>query len=296
VIRLAFTSDLHTDSHPANRRVWQEMVAILREVQPDVFVCCGDVAASARQVALTLFALEPLPCPKLFVPGNHDIWLPNQAWRRQGITSQDKYYKLLPALCREAGFHPLWVEPYVCGGVAFCGSMGWYDYSLRNPGLDERFSRQDYRRKSYEGLQWNDAQFVHWRSPQDGDGAGKRLADEAVTGRMVEELHEQLQRARRRAARLIVVTHMLPFQTMVRHFQEPQRDYFSAFMGSARLGNLLLEWPEVELVLAGHTHRQVTVQVGHIMATTSPLGYARQWRSQSPREVACERLTFLDIS
>lgn len=296
MIRLAFTSDLHTDSHAANRQVWQEMVAVLHDVQPDVFVCCGDIAASVQQMGLTLFALESLRCPKLFVPGNHDVWLPNKAWRQKGITSQDKYYRLLPALCREAGFHPLWMEPYVLDGVAFCGSMGWYDYSLRNPTLDEQVSMQDYRRKVYAGLLWNDAQFVHWRAPRDDRGPGRRLADEAVTGHMVEELREQLQRVQPRAGRIIVVTHMLPFRTMVRHFQEPQRDFFSAFMGSTRLGEMLLQWPEIELVLAGHTHRQVSVRVGHITAKTSPLGYARQWRSQSAREVARDRLTFLDIA
>ncbi|HSX81585.1 MAG TPA: metallophosphoesterase [Candidatus Saccharimonadia bacterium] len=44
-MRIAFTSDVHTDHDAANRLVWQEMVAILQDLAPDVFVCCGDIAA-----------------------------------------------------------------------------------------------------------------------------------------------------------------------------------------------------------------------------------------------------------
>jgi 3',5'-cyclic AMP phosphodiesterase CpdA len=295
VIRLAFTSDLHTDSHAANRRVWQEMGAILRDVQPDVFICCGDIAADARQFGLTLFALEHLPCPKLLVPGNHDVWIQNGDWVRQGITSREKYYKLLPALCREAGFHPLWLEPYVLGNIAFCGSMGWYDYSLRNCALDGQLSLHDYRRKCFQGRLWNDARFVHWyRAQQNGSGR-QQVSDETLTGAMVCELAQQLQRARQLATRVIAVTHMVPFRAMMVYQQDAQWDYFSAFMGSVVLGAILQACPAVERVLAGHTHRKLSVQVGQITAHTSPLGYVRQWREHTPLAVAHERLSFLDI-
>jgi len=295
-MRLAFTSDLHTDVHAANRQVWQEMVAILRDVQPDVFLCCGDVAADARQFGLTLFALEGLGCPKLLVPGNHDVWIQNSDWVHRGITSQHKYYRLLPALCREAGFHPLWLEPYVLGGVAFCGSMGWYDYSLRNHALDGQISRQDYRRKRFQKQRWNDGRFVHWRAAQ-GEEAGMRcLNDKALTAHMVQELTQQLHRARQLASRLIVATHMLPFQAMMRYSQEAERDYFAAFMGSVLFGDLLQSIPEVEVVLSGHTHRQLSVQIGPILTQTSPVGYPRQWQGQTPLAVARQRLSVLDIA
>ena len=161
-MRIAFTSDLHTDHHAANRLVWQAMVARLEELAPDIFICCGDVSAEEKQFGMTLMALEQVTCPKLLVPGNHDVWIQNAAWRRRGITSAQKYYRLLPALCRAAGVHPLWLEPYVLGDVAFCGSLGWYDYSLRNVALDAFITGEDYRRKTFQGRVWNDGRFVHW--------------------------------------------------------------------------------------------------------------------------------------
>lgn len=295
MIRLAFTSDLHTDSHADNRHVWQEMVALLLDIQPDIFVCCGDIAADVQQFALTLFALERLTCPKLLVPGNHDVWVRDKNWLRQGITSRHKYDKLLPALCREAGFHPLWQTPFIFGDIAFCGSMGWYDYSFRNRAFDAHFSRQDYHRKRFQSYQWNDGRFVYWRLPGQNGSAPGRASDEALAVHMAHQLNRQLQVAQRHASRIVAVTHMLPFQAMMVYHHDPRRDYFGAFMGSALLGDALQACPQVELVLSGHTHRKQTVRIGRLTAHTSPLGYARQWQTQTPLQIAHQRLSVLEI-
>lgn len=295
VIRLAFTSDLHIDSHLANRCVWQEMVARLHDIQPDIFICCGDIAADAQQLGIALLALESLPCPKLLVPGNHDIWVRNKHWLRKGITSRHKHDHLLPALCREAGFHPLWIEPFLFGNIAFCGSMGWYDYSLRNHAFDAHFSLQDYRRKGFQSHQWNDKRFVHWHPPGEHGIDPTQLRDDILAATLANQLTQQLRVAQQHASRIVAVTHMLPFRAMMVYHQEPQRDYFGAFMGSVLLGRAIQSCPQVELVLSGHTHRKQTVQVGPITTHTSPLGYARQWQNQIPRDIARERLSIIEM-
>ena len=295
-MRIAFTSDLHTDHHAANRLVWQEMVALLQDLAPDVFICCGDVSAEEKQFGMTMMALEQVACPKLLVPGNHDVWIQNAAWLRRGITSEQKYYRLLPALCRAAGVHPLWLEPYVLGDVAFCGNLGWYDYSLRNLALDACLTVADYRRKTFQDRVWNDGRFVHWLAAEATAATRQRLSDEALTASMVQALAQQLQEVQPHVRRIVGVTHMLPFRSMVHYRQEPRTDYFGAFMGSVRLGEVFQACPAVELVLAGHTHRQLTVQVGRITAMTSPVGYTSQWHGSTPYDVARERLRMVDLA
>lgn len=295
LVLLAFTSDMHTDTHPLNRRVWQEMVAILRDTQPDVFLCCGDIAADAEAFGVTLFALEDLSCLKLLVPGNHDIWMQNPAWVQRGITSQQKYYQLLPALCRAAGVHPLWLEPYVYQDIAFCGSMGWYDYSLRNHAFDGEICMQDYRRQRFQDRLWNDKRFLVWHASSNAPTPPTRVSDAALTAHMVAEFSQQLHQGRQLARRIVAVTHMLPFRAMVQYHQEVARDYFSAFMGSVRFGDLLQSFPEVCVVFSGHTHRKMSLQIGRLAVHTSPLGYARQWHGQTPLAVARERLSFLQL-
>ena len=294
-MRIAFTSDLHTDHHAANRVAWQAMVALLYAAPPDVFVCCGDIAADAQQFGTTLLALEHLPCVKLLVPGNHDLWIHDLRWVRRGVTSREKYYTLLPALCRAAGFHPLWLQPCVVGKVAFCGTMGWYDYSLRNVAFDTQLSHRDYRRKRFQERVWSDGRFVFWPAPSANGVRLRRLPDEVLAAQLTQEFAQQLLQARQQAPHIVAVTHMVPFRAMIHYYQEIRIDYFHAFMGSEALGEVLQHVPEVVLTLVGHTHRQLTVHVAHMAAQTSPLGYSWQWQGKTPHEMARERLTFIDI-
>lgn len=295
-MRIAFTSDIHVDHHEANRLVWAAMVALLQELEPDVFICCGDLAAEETRFGVALMALEHAPCPTLFVPGNHDVWLRNPTWRKRGITSQHKYYKLLPALCREAGVHPLWLEPYVHGEVAFCGSLGWYDYSLRNVAFDTHLTIADYRRKVFQERRWNDRWFVHWASQASAGQPARPWSDEAVTAQMVCELSQQMQSVPAHIRHIVGVTHMLPFRSMMQYRQEVQWDYFAAFMGSTLLGEVLQACEKVSLVLAGHTHRQMTVQMQHLRALTSPVGYVPEWEGKTPATIARERLRLVELA
>jgi hypothetical protein len=67
-------------------------------------------------------------------------------------------------------------------------------------------------------------------------------------------------------------------------------------MGSVLLGEVWQACPKVTLALAGHTHRQLTVQVGRMTALTSPVGYARQWEGSTPYAVAHDRLRVVDLT
>jgi hypothetical protein len=67
-------------------------------------------------------------------------------------------------------------------------------------------------------------------------------------------------------------------------------------MGSVLLGEVFQACPAVELVLAGHTHRQLTVQVGRITALTSPVGYASQWQGRLPDDVARQCLRIVELT
>jgi hypothetical protein len=95
---------------------------------------------------------------------------------------------------------------------------------------------------------------------------------------------------------IVGVTHMLPFRSMMQYQHEARADYFGAFMGSVLVGEVWQSCPKVTLVLAGHTHRQLTVQVGRVTALTSPVGYARQWDGRTPYAVARDRLSVIDLT
>jgi hypothetical protein len=113
---------------------------------------------------------------------------------------------------------------------------------------------------------------------------------------MVQALAQQLQDVESHVQHIVGVTHMLPFRSMMHYRHEARADYFGAFMGSVLLGEVWQSCPKVTLVLAGHTHRQLTVQVGPMTALTSPVGYARQWEGSTPYAVARDRLRVIDLT
>ena len=70
---------------------------------------------------------RPLPPVKALVPGNHDLWVSQEA----AHDSLDLYQRLLPDAAARQGFHYLDEEPLFLPDVdlAIVGSVNWYDYS-----------------------------------------------------------------------------------------------------------------------------------------------------------------------
>ena len=98
---LAHISDLHFGREdPALIR---ELLADLRKLEPTLVAVSGDLTQRARRrqfLAARAF-LERIPCPKIVVPGNHDIplydpvrrfLLPLHRWRRYIAADMDPLY------------------------------------------------------------------------------------------------------------------------------------------------------------------------------------------------------------
>ena len=136
-MQIGVTSDLHTDVTPLNKQILPYVVEAAEKAQPDLFILTGDLSPDLLELAKILIAFteSSLTCPKLFVPGNHDIWV----IRYPNVTSEQKY-RAIAEICRECGFHSLGAAPFVENGVGFCGTIGWYDYSFRQETYNTIFS------------------------------------------------------------------------------------------------------------------------------------------------------------
>jgi predicted phosphohydrolase len=128
-MRIGLISDIHTDISPANRKIVKHIADVARQAELDAFVICGDISPDIMTLSKTLSAFHNIGtnCKKLFVAGNHDIWLVGMSKR---VNSHDKY-SLITAVCEECEFHHLGDSPVVVGEVGFCGTIGWYDYSYK---------------------------------------------------------------------------------------------------------------------------------------------------------------------
>lgn len=281
-MRVVVTADLHY--RPSAREAYIEFAEHVQELKPACFIIAGDVGHPLRlfQRALQLFAR--LDCPRLLIAGNHDVYrgeydsrtlwesvLP-EATRDEGFVWLEQEVITLPLAADDAG----WLaasgrdEEHAGGGsqsdptvrftdsprpalLGICGTLGWYDYSSGDPGLN--YSTTDYRR--LKRLVNHDADYINWPW---SDVAMARYLTRGFGERLA--LLEDDPRVRQ----VLAVTHMPIFEQAVpRQLENEFWRLLSAYVGNFTLGRLVARASKVSHVVSGHVHRpgHWTVQGEH---------------------------------
>lgn len=276
-MRLLVTADLHYN-HRGSRPVAEELIREMNAAGGDGVLLVGDTAIADGDSLEQCLGRFDVRGPRLFVAGNHELW----------TTGDDSYHAFtvdLPRRVRALGWHWLEGDPFIADGVAVAGSVGWYDYSFAQPSLG--IPRRFYERKVSPGgaerlaefadllagatdvppaardivARWNDGKFVHLHR-SDGAFLEERLTD----------LRAALASIPPDAAVLAAVHH-LPFRELLPPSRSAQWDFTKAYLGSERIGRLLLEFANVRRVVCGHSHFAREAAVGHICATNIGSGY-----------------------
>lgn len=246
--RLLVCADLHYSPHAPHVEAVQALAEAVCRSGADALVIAGDaVRGSIETLPDCLSLFSGFRGARLFVPGNHELWT------AQG-DSEDVYRRIVPDLLAAHGFRMLDGAPFYLGRTAIVGNMGWYDYSLQ----DRRLRLRDYfyRKKSIPGMvTMNDVQFIHWR-----------YDDQAFTRQCVEQLARDLRTASRRADRIIVVTHFVPFAELVPEVEGLPLMFARAFIGSAALGRTIRRFGKVRCVFSGHAHVNAHARIGRVKA------------------------------
>ena len=302
-MRIAYTSDLHSD---LSRRNWDLVAAIAAHAArlgPDVFVVAGDVAEHADDVGRTLQVLAAIPGLRLYLPGNHDLFIETDPGRLDVATSRDKYERILPEVARQAGFEPLGMEPVHAAGFALVGVTGWYDFTLRDPRLDAVAGVHNYRAGEWRGVRAYDRGHVYWPresaagtalpGAQPASAAGAWAGDEELCAAMLARLDAQLRSVRDERV-VVAVLHVLPFAELAVRGAFGDLAFFDAYLGSARFGELLRSAPAVRAVISGHLHRDADLEIGGLRVVARPVGDARRHPGDLAA-VARERVGILDL-
>jgi len=302
-MRIAYTSDLHSDLSPRNWDLVGAIAAHAARLAPDVFVVAGDVAEHAADVGRTLQVLAGVPALRLYLPGNHDLFVEADPSRPGAATSRDKYERILPEVARAAGFTALGMHPVRSAGLAIVGVTGWYDFTLRDPRMDSVAGLHNYRAGEWRGVRAYDRGHVMWPhagaagttlpGAQPASVAGAWASDEELCAAMLAQLDAQLQQVHD-APVVVAVLHVLPFaQLVVRGaFGEPA--FFDAYLGSQRFGERLRGVPAIRAVISGHLHRDAELQIGGLRVVARPVGDARRHPGDLAA-VARARVGVLDI-
>jgi 3',5'-cyclic AMP phosphodiesterase CpdA len=242
----------------------------------DVLLLAGDSGVADGDILEQCLSRFTFTGPKLFVAGNHELWSGRPD--TYAIFTEE-----LPRRVRAMGWQWLETDPFVAQDVAIVGTVGWYDYSFaqRSLGIPDRFYASKISPGAarhiggYESLfgddvspealdvvaRWNDGKFVKLgRSDED-------FLDECLA-----RLNAACE-ANRTARQIVAAVHHLPFRQLLPPPKSNQWDFAKAYLGSERLGQALLKYPNVSTVFCGHSHLPGEVTVDHIHAINIGSGY-----------------------
>jgi hypothetical protein len=250
----------------------------MNSVDADALLLVGDTAGSQGDALERCLSRFEFAGPKLFVAGNHELWT------LEG-DSHSIFTEELPRRVRAMGWHWLENQPYIAGDVAIVGSIGWYDYSFAwpalgiprrfyaakiSPGAAERFTEfaplfSQTDDLSPEALQiiarWNDGRFVK---------LGR--SDDAFLDELLAAMETQL-RAVSQMPQVVVATHCVPLAGLLPPTGRSQWDFARAYLGSERMGDLILRFPNVRQILCGHSHFPMELTIGPVRAINIGSGY-----------------------
>lgn len=276
-MKIGLISDLHTDISQANRKTVKYLISAAKDFQLDLLVIAGDVSPKLMELAKTLIAFRKLDCPKLFIAGNHDIWV----IKDDEVTSKDKY-ELISRICEECGFHNLDDSPFILDGVGFCGTIGWYDYSFRPKYYD--IPEEKYKLKYFRGSVWNDVNYAKWN-----------CSDIELTQWFKNKLKGQIRSIEDNTSQIVVVTHHVPFREGIIYQGEIEQDFFNAFMGSKVFGEICVNEPSVTHAFFGHSHRPFDKKIRDVRVVCSPIGYLYDVQESELENYARKRLTTINL-
>lgn len=280
-MRLVAVADPHYDD---DRRPRVEAIAqAVCGAEADVLVLAGDCSADGpERIGAVLDLFTDFEGVRLMLPGNHDLWQDGPHFDTTRI-----YEETVPQIAADHGFHCLDRGPVIVDDTAFVGSMGWYDYEMRQreapvdgltvtpievsrgadgklsfsavPGAGEMrweaLGPDDYEA---HGLIWQSGaeqpEVAVWNDALHLDW-GKPAPE--VAREMASRLRAQVDEVAGECGRVVGVTHFVPFVELTEyHLESPRRAYAKAFLGSPLLGEALLNAEDLALVVYGHRHRQ----------------------------------------
>lgn len=280
-MNILITSDLHLD-HGRSRRTAQglaeHLTALGRAGEFDVLLVVGDTATARGDALERGLSLLEFDGPRLFTLGNHELW-------SDAPDTWTLYNDVLPRRLAAIGWHCLDHAPAVIHGVAFLGSVGWYDYRFAPAalGIPTRF----YAAKvspgaalSLEGYhhlvdgctdippaalevvaRWNDGRFV--RLP---------FSDSEFTDRLLQRLHEHASRVVG-CRHVVAAIHHLPTAELLPPASAPASNFARAFLGSPRFGELLGGIERLRLVVCGHSHFPACSHIAGVPYLATGSGY-----------------------
>ena len=233
-MKIAVTSDLHHIE--SEKDVHRRFADALAALEPDIFLIAGDVGEPFEQFAACLETYSRVSHVRGVIAGNCDLWCCGD-----GTCSSQRLWDF--ALVQAASEHGYcWLEKYSMrsGTIGICGTIAWYDYS----NAPHTMSEQDIISK--KPFLTCDSDLVNW---QWSDREFASMVGDAFVRRLFGLNHSD------EITDIIAITHMPIFDQYL--FKTPM----CAFNANLTLGQRMLEYDKLRMVISAHTHIETKVNI-----------------------------------
>ena len=269
------------------------MAAEIHRRRADLVIIAGDVSHRDDRIERAVRAFLEVAARVAYLPGNHDLWSIGGPEAVQGpVDTWIRYRQDLRALVEGVGGHYLPAAPLRLGGLAVVGSTGWYDYSFAPSWIADAHPELRFEDRRFGPVTWSDRRYVSFLRAD-----GSEMSDPEVARIMEDELSRALleMEADSSVEEVLVVTHVQPFDEVVHHTGRLPWEYFTAFMGSRRLGEIILSAPKVRTAIHGHSHVLRDEVIGGRRVYGTALGYPRERRGMPLEEVLRSRIGWVEV-
>jgi len=241
-MRVFALSDLHAD-YPENLD-WILRISKI-DYQHDVLVLAGDVSDDLSVLAKVFNALHARFAEVLFVPGNHELWVHNDA-----VDCSLEKLELINALCVDEGVRQ---STYTHGDLSIVPLYSWYDFSFGEP--DRHLRRA-----------WRDFKACVWPS---------HLQDSAAVNSHFLAMNEPVLHTRNKT--LISFSHFLPrIDVMPSRIPQERRRVYPV-LGSVELGEQVKQL-QPDIHIYGHSHVNQSIELDNIRYVNNAFAYPREER------------------
>lgn len=244
--KLAVITDLHADINHFGETELSKLFALLKEQEVTRLHFAGDTANKMDQTLAVNHFFRQRELPTTFNQGNHEM----------GNVKGEQMIEHYP----DSHFLNLRYLP-LNQKTVLLGFNGWYDY-----GFSELKDPKQIR--SIKNIYWFDRIIERFSD------------DQTVNQEILRQLRNVLDDLARKNYQVILATHFVPKEEFIVHLSGKYQIWnkLNAFLGSKALGELLDQYPNVQQVVFGHTHRRFGDRKIHdTIYSCRPLGYYYEW-------------------
>jgi putative phosphoesterase len=248
-------SDLHVNISRNNLGIdiRPHIIKVINEANADIVIIAGDISDFANMSIEFLDRIENETNVKVyFIPGNHDVWHDNNCWESYNLFKNHKSTLI---------DNPILLE----NDYVLIGDMGWYDYSF-GPSMLTTDDFDKSIRETTEG------KYTKWGTHHNKD----------ICNIMIDKFQNQLEKFKNK--KIIFTNHFIPYIDFITYSSDFNWNVLNSIMGSENIGILLDQYPNIEYIIFGHTHRRFgnngIVDFGSTKIICNPLGYAKEWIGQ----------------